>query len=170
MLFYRQVYHLIKTLQPENLVCCPWLRPPPDFIFMETWGNVSFGNGAPMYNENCCFFPQRWNQIKIYITYRISTKACGFNYYVENPFISWLLKKNIFIVQIACSKISSGLKTIYLIKLCNLFQKWWLHQQVKVSTKKNLITGDRKFVNFSVWWPQVRQISTEIYHLSIEKN
>ena len=129
-----------------------------------------FGNGAPMYNENCCFFPQRWNQIKIYITYRISTKACGFNYFVENPFIWWLLKKNIFIVQTACSKISSRLKTIYLIKLCNSFQKWWLHQQVKVSRKKNLITWDRKFVNFVVWWQQVRQVSTEIYHLSVEKN
>ena len=78
--------------------------------------------------------------------------------------------KNIFIVQIACSKINSGLKTIDLIKFYNLFQKWWLHQQVKVSRKKNLITTDRKFVNFAVWWQQVRQVFPEIYHLNIEKN
>ena len=76
--------------------------------------------------------------------------------------------KNIFTVQIACS--NSGLKTIYLIKSFNSFQKWWPHQQVKVSRKKNLITADRKFVNFADWWQQVRQVSTEIYHLSIEKN
>ena len=60
--------------------------------------------------------------------------------------------KNVFIVQIACSKINSWLKTIDLIKFHNLFQKWWLHQQVKVSRKKNLITADRKFLNFAVWW------------------
>ena len=79
-------------------------------------------------------------------------------------------QKNIFIIQIACSKVNSRLKTIDLIKFCNSFQKRWLHQQVKVSRKKNLITADRKFVNFVVWWHQFRQVSPEIYHLSIEKN
>ena len=77
--------------------------------------------------------------------------------------------KNVFIVQVACSKINSWLKTIDLIKFHNLFQKWWLHQQVKVSRKKNLITTDRKFLNFAVWWQQVWQVSPEIY-LNIEKN
>ena len=41
---------------------------------------------------------------------------------------------------------------------------------MKVSRKNNLITADTKFVNFAVWWQKVRQVSTEIYHLSIEKN
>ena len=32
-------------------------------------------------------------------------------------------QNNLFIVQIAYSKMKSGLKTMYLVKFCNLFQK-----------------------------------------------